>query len=236
MLPQSVMESPALASAQHAAFRVLAILLVGKAKERNGLLMCSDSYGAEFGLKSHGTVQTSLRTLEERGLIFKTQRVQKLKRFAALYAVTWLPNYYRNGQPLPAAEPPTHAYKQFTPIIRVKKRRIEDPSAESRLPASPRLSGDHTPIIGVKSRIHHPDLPSKTPDPRPDNRVNSKNLPGSASAAAATLASAASPAPDPRRADRVKKMLLANPDWSNTEIARVMQTEESQVAEIRSRI
>jgi hypothetical protein len=94
-MPDSVMQSPALASAPPTAFKLLAILIVDKSKERNGTQMCSESYAGRYGVKSHGTVHRALRLLLDRGLIVCTRRVQKLRRFAALYAVTWWPIYFR---------------------------------------------------------------------------------------------------------------------------------------------
>lgn len=176
-IPEDVMIGPALATAPHAAFRVLAILVVGKAKEKNGTMMCTDSYAAKFGLKSHGTVQAALTLLEKRGLIITTRRVQRMKRFAALYAVTWWPNYNRDGQPLTTPESPTHAYRNFAPIMRVKK-------SKPKLDCSPRLSGDIAPIMRVETSIHHPDLPPNSSFDHPDNRANSKSLPQGPSALA----------------------------------------------------
>src|SRR5665213_453023 len=116
-IPEAVMESRALATAPHAAFRVLAILLVGKSKERNGTMMCSETYAAQYGIRSHGAVRRALQELLDRKLIICTRRVQKLKRFAALYAITWWPVHSREGQPLDHPEPATHAYADWSPII-----------------------------------------------------------------------------------------------------------------------
>jgi hypothetical protein len=168
-IPWDVMTSAALATAPHAAFRILAILVVGKPKERNGTMMCSESHAVKFGINSHDTLQRSLKLLEERGLIVITRKVQKLRRFAALYGVTWWPIYNRNGQPVSPAEPATHAYLKWTitPTIGVS----------GMLDCSPRLSGDDTPTIGVVNGAHHPDLTPKTGDDHPDYRGYSKNLP-----------------------------------------------------------
>jgi hypothetical protein len=168
MLPESVLEHPSLATAPHAALRVLMILLMGKSKERNGTMMCSDSYATRFGMTSHDTLARSLELLESRGLIATTRRVQRMRRVAALYGVTWWPIYYRDGLPLPSPEPATYAYlnSNNTPTIGVK----------SELDSSPRLSGDDTPTIGVNGASHHPDLTPKSTFHHPDYRGNSKNL------------------------------------------------------------
>lgn len=168
MLPESVLTHPALATAPHAALRVLTVLLVGKSKERNGTMMCSDSYAAKFGITSHDTLSRSLECLETRGLIETTRHVLRMRRIAALYAVTWWPIYYRNGLPLTTPEPAPHKYVQWNdaPTIGV----------ESKLDSSPRLSGDDAPTIGVDGGNHHPDLPPKSTIHHPDYRGNSKNL------------------------------------------------------------
>jgi hypothetical protein len=140
---------------------VLAILLVGKAKERNGTLCCAESYARRFGLDSKDTVQRSLRLLEERGLIVVTRRVQRLRKHPTLWAVTWWPIAYRDGQPLDYPEPATNAFLKWEP--------------EPRLP---RLSGYVTPTIGVMDDAHHPDLPPKSGIHHPDYRGQSKNLGG----------------------------------------------------------
>lgn len=159
MLPESVLQHPALATAPHAALRVLTVLLVGKSRERNGTMMCSDSYAARFGITSHDTLTRSLELLQQRGLIVITRRVQRMRRFAALYAVTWWPIFYRDGQPITTPEPATHGYRDWTELDR-----------------SPRLSGDHAPTIGVMEAGHHPDLPPNSTNHHPDYRGNSENL------------------------------------------------------------
>jgi len=114
-LPMSVMEHPALTTASHPAFRLLVIMVAGRTPQQNGRLMCTDAYAAKFGLRSHDTVQRARLELVGRGLIVCTRRGQKLNKHAALWAVTWLPIYSRDGQPVEPPEPASHAYRSWTP-------------------------------------------------------------------------------------------------------------------------
>jgi hypothetical protein len=115
-IPETVMQSSALATAPHTSFRVLAMLLVGKSKERNGTLAVTDSYAAKFGMTSRDTVYRSLSTLENRKLIERTRKVKPMGRFPTLWAVIWWPIYYRDGQPLDQTEPATNDYAKWQPV------------------------------------------------------------------------------------------------------------------------
>jgi hypothetical protein len=183
-LPDSVLQSPALATAPHAALRMLCILLVGKSKERNGTMMCSESYAARYGVDSRDTVRRSLLLLEERGLIERTRRVQAFRKAATLWAVTWWPVYFREGEPLQLPEPASHRYRDWqniTPTIGVETQET-----------SHRLSNSLTPTIGVKNASHHTD--GRHPDPihHTDGRGHSKTLGVGAQLEAARLLDALS--------------------------------------------
>jgi hypothetical protein len=206
-LPESVMESPALATAPHAALRVLAILLVGKAKERNGTLMCSDSYAARFGMTSHDTLHRSLELLERRSLIVVTRRAQRLRRFASLYAVTWWPVYYFHGQPLPKHEPASHAYLRWLP---------------SEKDHSPRQSGDDTPTIGATPIVLHPDSSPFSGTLHPDYRGNSQSL-GHGPRLSGSLG------------DAILKLMREQPHLQDSDVARACGVEISIVTSMRKR-
>ena len=170
-LPESVLQSTALATAPHAALRVLTILVIGKPKERNGTMMCTDSYAAKFGLNSHDTLHRSLVILEQRGLITTTRRAARLGKVPALFAVTWWPIYNRDGQPLQIPNDATHAYLEWTdhPDHR-------GTAGNEQEKTSPRPSGDITPTIGAKSVNHHPVLTPKVANHHPDYRGHSNIL------------------------------------------------------------
>jgi hypothetical protein len=167
-MPESVLQSPALATAPHAAFRILAILLVGKSKDRNGLMMCSETYAAKFGINSRETVSRCLADLEARGLIERTRRVQRFRKAATLWACTWWPIAYRDGEPLQVPEPASHRYLQWkaiTPMVGVEAQE-----------SSHRWSDSLTPMVGVGNGTHHTDGEAKGPIHHPDGRGHSKNL------------------------------------------------------------
>jgi hypothetical protein len=98
-------------------------MLVGRTRERNGTLCCSESYAAKFGIKSRDTVRRSLIELQQRGIIVVTRRVTAFKKYATLFGVTWWPIAYRDGEPLVKAEEPTFDYlkwQNITPTIGVE--------------------------------------------------------------------------------------------------------------------
>jgi len=159
-IPVEVMQSEAVRTAPHAAFRVLAILIAGNVKERNGTFACSDSYAATFGLTSKETLHRSLVELQERGLIVRTRQGMKMRRWPTLWAVTWWPIFNRDGRPLDRPEEPTHAYAKWKP-------------SEKKLHTDSR--GAVTPIIGVSDAELHPDSTAKSTASHPDGRGNSRS-------------------------------------------------------------
>lgn len=162
-IPVEVMQSPAVKTAPHAAFRVLAMLVAGNVKERNGTFACSDSHAATFGITSKETLQRSLYELKERGLIVSTRPGMRMRRWPSLWAVTWWPVYYRDGQPLDRPEDPTHAYAKWKPT----NKKLH-----------PDSRGQVTPMVGVEDVELHPDLSPKSPPFHPDSRGNSRSGPG----------------------------------------------------------
>jgi hypothetical protein len=174
-IPEVVMESEALVRASHPAFRALAILLVGNAEGRNGTLMCSESYAAKYGIKSHGAVKRALQELLDHQLIILTRRVQPLRRFPALYAVTWWPVHNRDGQPVAPPEPATHAYADWEPPITPTAREW---NFKKKKKSSPLPQGDNTPTPRVKKLLHHPDLGAEPTNPHPYLKADSQILEG----------------------------------------------------------
>jgi hypothetical protein len=166
-IPDHVMRSPALATANHASFRVLAILVVGKPKERNGTMACTDSYSARYGVHSHETVYRALGELKHRGLIVVTRQGLRMRKIPTLWAVTWWPVFYREGKPLDRPEEPTFDYQQWQPITPTVGVEIES-HTDSR--------GDVTPTNGVGPISLHPDLAGHTGLIHPDHRGYSKTL------------------------------------------------------------
>lgn len=112
-IPDELMQTPAVMSLSHAAFKVLVILAIGarppgivrdRDPGRNGVQAITDSYARKYGLKSRDTVYRALRELLERRLIVRTRDGHKSKTHFALYAVAWLRVTHRDGQPLAQTE------------------------------------------------------------------------------------------------------------------------------------
>ena len=227
-IPEHVMQSEALMSAPHAAFRVLAILLMGKAKERNGTMMCTDTYAAKFGMTSRETVYRSLQALEERGLIVRTRQGMKLRKVPTLWAVTWWPIYYLEGKPLDYPKDATNAYLQWKPTAEIH--------TDSRC--------DVTPIVGVEGTPLHTDLPPESTSFHTDSREYSKSL-GRGPRDGRDL-----PAPDsllnppPKAGGRIsniderirkaRKHLAADPNADSATLARMYRLTSTEVQQLKA--
>jgi hypothetical protein len=169
-IPESFLTSPAFRTLPHAAFKVLAVLVLGKPKDRNGTMCCSESFAAKYGIAKN-TVGRSLEELQKRGIVVVTRRVQRFKKHPTLYGVTWWPITHRDGEPLTRSEPATYAYLRWsiTPTVGV----------ETPIPAtisSPPTRGDPTPTMGVDSAVHHPHLGQKLPVHHPNGGGQSSYL------------------------------------------------------------
>ncbi len=171
-IPESVLRSAAVCSLPHAAFKILAVLLLGRSKERNGTACCSCSYAEQFGIVSRDTVRRSLEELQERGLIVITRRVSPFKKHPTLYGVTWWPIYFRDGEPLASPEPATHAYLNWRPIAPMVGAE-SDPDPDFR---SHRSSNTLAPMVGAEKGNHRTDGDVVTPKHRTDGRCKSLDL------------------------------------------------------------
>jgi hypothetical protein len=156
-IPESLLQSPAGQSLPHAALKVLTILLVGRTRERNGTMCCSESYAAQYGVTAKATVLRSLVELQKRSIIVVTRRVQKFKKHPTLYAVTWWPIMNRDGQPLTTPEPATYAYLNWRHITSTMSVDETEPAVISS--HSPR--GDLTLPTRVDGVDHHTHGESK---------------------------------------------------------------------------
>lgn len=161
-IPESVMESAALKSAPPTAYKVLAALLVGRPKERNGTLCLSASHAKRYGINSHDTLTRTLQLLRDRGLVTVTRAVPRMKKWPTLYAVTWWPIYNRNGQPLEVPEKESRAFEEWTPDETPQK--IPRPDSRAMV----------VPMVGMKKQRHRPDFVSEKATHRPDSRAQSK--------------------------------------------------------------
>jgi hypothetical protein len=109
-IPVSVLESIAVTTLNHAAFRILTILAAGYWGGNNGALALTPAYARRYGLTSRQTIYDSLKELEARGLIECTRRGMKVKNIFTLYALGWMPINNRNGLPLQRSESAPNAW------------------------------------------------------------------------------------------------------------------------------
>ena len=181
LIPESALTSTAFSTMPHASVRVLLVLVMGHPKERNGVMACTESHAAKFGIASSDTLHRSLRELEHRGFIFVTARAPRMRKVATLYAVSWWPNFYLDRLPLTRPDPPTHKYltwNSVTPTIGVQTKNAPSDSEFLSLRPSEHL----TPVSGVKVLPHHSDGVSETAPHHSDGRRQSISWPGGRSA------------------------------------------------------
>jgi hypothetical protein len=104
-LPVSVLESEAVRTLDHAAFKVLAVIASQYWGGNNGALALTPRYSERFGLNSKDTLYKSLRELVRRGLLIETRQGWRgVRNHFALYGLAWVDIHNREGQPLPTPE------------------------------------------------------------------------------------------------------------------------------------
>jgi len=172
-IPESLLDSEAGQTLPYAALKVLAILIVGKSKERNGTMCCSDSHAKRYGPILHDTLRRSLVELQRRCIIVVTRKVQRFQKWPTLYGVTWWPITHRDGQPLDYPEAPSLGYLTWT---ETSPKRAKRKTPKQRKFPHPDSRGTITPIVGAVSAVHHPDGRQDVPFHHPDGRGESLDL------------------------------------------------------------
>lgn len=177
-LPVELLKDPAVTTLPHAAFRVLAIFAAGYNGANNGTLACTDSWMKQFGIVSRDTTYASIAVLLERGLIEVTRPGIKHRKVPTLYAITWQPVHNRHGELLGRFTPPTHAYKQWNPPQRTKKkvpdRRKNRPADTTEVESDGRTS--LSPIVGQEKGDFSPTSQTEVGGFQSDGREYSENL------------------------------------------------------------
>jgi hypothetical protein len=171
-MPQSLLESQAVASLPATAFKLLVLLALGarppgldprKDKGSNGVQGFTFSYAQRYGFTSKDTLQRSLQVLLDRGLIIKTRDGWKSKAHFALYGVAWLPITHRDGQPLDSPELTKESWRTWSESSPIVGQ--DDPSLtvnlrpDSRAQISPMVGHDEAgsaPIVGLRTQICAP--------------------------------------------------------------------------------
>lgn len=88
MLPLKVLESEAVRTLTHAAFRVLLLFAAQYNGHNNGALGVTASQAQEAGI-GRNTFYRSLRALEEHGLIELTARASRVPPRPSMYSLAW---------------------------------------------------------------------------------------------------------------------------------------------------
>lgn len=233
-IPESLLQSAAGQTLPHAALKVLSILLVGRTKERNGTMCCSESYAAKFGINSRDTLNRSLAELQRRGIIVITRRVQRFKKHPTLYAVTWWPIAYRDGEPLSKPEDPTLDYikwENITPIVGV------EPSEATEI-RSHRPSGDLTPIAGVESAIHHTDGRTEQANHHTDSSGQSLDIHRVRTRTESNRRPKSGPNPllSSPPIERAQKLLAKLPHLTDADVAKIARVELAEAKAARTHI
>ena len=240
-MTESLLQTVAVTTLDHAAFRVLTVLTIGARKPgmdprkdngRNGIQAITDSFARRFGITSRDTVYRALNELQERGLIVRTRDGHKSKTHFALYAVTWLPITHRDGQPLDVAEPALNTYLQWTPAPKVKKQvghKLEMPS-DGRTQSRPMNGHDESvcrPMVGRRKPICRPMVGNTlrvfqgdTTDQSTSDHAQGSNPPPI-------------PAPLSQAAQSAKKLIDTLPHLTNAEVSKICRVELSDVQAAR---
>lgn len=112
-IPRDLMRHPAVATLNHAAFRALVLLAGEYHGGNNGAIAIAPEQAAELGIGSKNTLYAAFKTLQERGLIHRTDPGAKNPPRPQSFALEWLrlddTEYSRKT---PRA---SHAYKNWKP-------------------------------------------------------------------------------------------------------------------------
>lgn len=93
-IPRHILSGPDCINLNHAAYRLLSVIMIQYNGKNNGDLSATKSILAKYGFNSDDTINRSLKELLVCGLIVKTRAGfagPDGKRLCSLYGVTWLP-------------------------------------------------------------------------------------------------------------------------------------------------
>lgn len=89
MIPLQVFESDAVRSLSHATFRVLLLIAARFNGHNNGALGVTAAQARDAGV-SRNTLYAALRSLEDRGLIERTEPPSRVPPRPTMYSLAWL--------------------------------------------------------------------------------------------------------------------------------------------------
>jgi DNA-binding PadR family transcriptional regulator len=179
-IPVSVLQSPAVMTLNHAAFKVLVILASQWRGGNNGTLALTESFARKYGLAGRDTLYRSLRDLEQRGLIVRTRQGMKSKRLFTLWALGWESITHRDGKPLDVPEPKNNKrWLDWRPATAgALGTNAERMAAEIQTD----FRESTVPTIGSDGTVSVPMLPDRSPASVPTIGNTSRVLPEARSA------------------------------------------------------
>ncbi|MEX1084367.1 MAG: hypothetical protein WEC76_00760 [Steroidobacteraceae bacterium] len=145
-----MLESAAVKTLPHAAFKILVLLAAQFLGDNNGTMAMTELYARRFGFKGRNTIYRSLVELEARGLIVQTRRGVKSKTHFSLYALNWRPINNHNGQPLAVPQMPSRSWQSWTcesfPAVGNDAKNLQPHGGESSLPTMGNDEPGYVPI------------------------------------------------------------------------------------------
>lgn len=241
-IPISVLESEAVTTLNHAAFRVLVILASQWKGGNNGTLALTAKYAERYGLSGRDTLYKALRELERRGLIVRTRAGIKSKRLFSLFAIGWESITHRDGQPLDTPAPKNNsAWLKWRDPSPTKKR-----THKRKKTAEIQTDDRYTtvPTIGTDDPVCVPILADRLPVSVPTIGNTSRVWPAERSDAAPAPLSdpLLSPIPSARSRGRTlsvriglaRRHLSADPRADNSQLARMYELTAEQVQQLKA--
>lgn len=252
-IPISVLESEAVKTLDHAAFKILVIIASDcwwhpvKMKGRNGTAAFTESFQKKWGFKGRDTLYRALRELTDRGLLVRTRDGQRIRNRFALYGLGWLPITHRDAQLLNQPEPAPDLWKRWKPTaISIPKvgsdaEKFLTDGRDCSTPAIGSGPGEYVPMVGntdpkytptighTSLRIGHPAPRRRSTRPTPRQPVGR---------GAAVRAPRAPPTGSLSNAaiSKLMTMMIGDPDKSDSDLATIFACEHTEVASVRQRI
>ncbi len=220
-IPVSVLESEAVTTLEHAAFRVLVILASQYWGRNNGTLALTEHFARPHGFRGRDTLYRSLRELEKRGLIVCTRRGMKMKKSFTLYALGWRDIDNREGKPLDTPEPRNNLrWLNWRPVASLdpSKTIIHTDRRESLVPMAGNGPAVSVPMVATSTAVSVPTVGNTL-------RISPHGASGCACAASAN----AVPVADAK----VRKLLAEMPDLTDSEAARMLSVDVAHVRAVR---
>jgi hypothetical protein len=218
-IPHSVLESEAVTTLHHAAFRILVILASQYWGGNNGALALTEVAARPHGFHGRDTLYRSLRELESRGLIVCTRRGMKIKNSFTLYALGWEEIHNREGKPLEKPEARNNTrWLNWKASPAAPKEKIHTDDREQSSPIVGTGQSDFIPMNASTMAISIPTIGNTL-------RISA----GSASERATnTRASAVRDL-----ARKVAKLVEELPGLTDNDIARMLSADVSEVRSVR---